>query len=159
MRIAIDDSELKVLDRRVAESKGAFTPRNVDSILVKVARPILKVLRSNTPVGRYKRFGKGRLKIDSTGDGTYDHGGATLRDTRTKIVKAAGDEVSAVVIGVSKRRGKVGWRTRFITRGSKHNRRNDFIARTEQQTDGLAQSIFLSEASTIVNRILARNAR
>ena len=159
MQITIDDSQLRAFDRQIAESRGAFTPRNLDGILVKVARPILKVLRSNTPVGKQRSRGKGRTKADGPGDGTYDHGGATLRDTRTRIVKGGGDEVSAVIIGVSKRRGKVGWRTRFITRGSKHNRKNDFIARTERQTEGIPQAIFLEEANKVVSRILTRNAR
>lgn len=159
MQITLNDSELRDLDRRVAESGGAFTPRNVDQILAKAARPVLVVLRTNTPVGKGKMKSKSRTNKNGTGDSTYDRGGATRRDTRIKVIKGAGGEVSAVLIGVSKRRGKVGWRTHFITRGTKRNRRNDFISRTESQTAGVVQSIFAASASEIVSRILARNAR
>ncbi len=160
MRFSVDESQLRALDRQLAEAGRAFTPRLTGSILVNAARPMLTALRNNTPVGKQRRYGKGRLKRDGAGDGTYDRGGATRRDARIRQGSLTrGDEVATVVVGISKRRGRVGWRTRFTTQGTKRSRKNEFIRRTEDQTAGLVELRFAQSAQVVVSRILSRNTR
>lgn len=158
MRATVDVSELRQLDRDLQRAGRAFDERAQGQALRLAGRPMLKQARIEVPVGKRKRTGKGRLARDGAGDGTYDRGGATKRDLRLKIVKNTLGQPT-LIVGVDKRRGHTGWRTKFTTRGTSHNSANDFLGRTESKRINVVISSFGQAAQEIVLRTLRRYDR
>lgn len=117
MSVKVDMSEMEKLARGL-DTYRSILPRSVsDSALRRSARPMLLSARRLAPVGD-------RLKDKRAG--------ATRRDLRIKTVAPADGENSKVLVGVSKSKGKAGWRTNLITRGftdrgGRFHRARDFL--------------------------------
>lgn len=113
--IKIDVSELDRIEKGIRQY-NSIMPQSVANSAFRIAtRPMVQKVRSLAPVGSRK---------SKNGYGTrtgpdYRRGGATRRDVRIKLVpsKVNAGEVTRALIGVSSKKGKVGWRTHFITRG------------------------------------------
>jgi hypothetical protein len=106
--ITLDSKELAALSAGFSRYEAAI-PRSVAAgALRESAKPMLNAARSAAPVGKP---GKKALRAD------YRRGGATRKDLRIRAVKGEGKEIGRVLVGVSQKKGKVGWRTHFITRG------------------------------------------
>jgi len=136
--IDIDVSELVALEKGLARYESVL-PRSVaGSALRTAAKPMYQAARAGVPVGK-----KGNVQT-----GALARGGATRRDMRMKIVSGTQHgEVARVLIGVSKKTGKVGWRTHFITRGftdrsGKKHGPNDFLKVAFDATIITVQSTF-----------------
>lgn len=100
-------------------------PKSVSNgALRKALRPMFRAARREVPV----------------------RSGSTRRDLRIKIVKPESEEISRALVGVSQKGDKVGWKTHFITGGTRRMPRNDFLQRAYDQT--------IAEVSTIYSREL-----
>ena len=135
MQFTIDDSAIRDIERQLATVGKAFTPAVLGQIMTRAAQPMLTAVQDEAPVRT----------------------GATVRDARIRVVPAAASgESIRVLIGISKRRGKVGYRTRFRTQGTRFQSADDFLSRAE--TKGLAPTvaIFAASCQTVVSRILTR---
>lgn len=108
--ITLDATELMKLNSGF-ERYGHILPKSVvNKALKDAAQPMLRSARSLSPVGS-------KIAYTTKGGTDQDRGGATRRDVRLRIVKSEGEEISRLLIGVSQKSGKVGWRTHFITTG------------------------------------------
>lgn len=154
MSVVIDISNLEKIARAAGKLKGEYGKTQLKGSMRKALTPMLRAVKSIVPVA-YKNkkstLGRDRFKRN-TRDMAYDRGGATKRDTRKMVVDAVGKvsygkdgaEVAGLV-GTSQKRTKVGWRTKFITRGTKggkdrkgRNRKeqapNDYLGRAYMAT-------------------------
>ena len=114
MRLDIDARDLDRFRLTLRDAAKQYPKSVVSAALKDAAKPMLTAARQEVPVRK----------------------GATRRDLRLKSVRLRGGDV-AVLIGVSKKKGKSGWRTHFITRGSAHNRKDDFLGRAYDRTIGV----------------------
>lgn len=161
MRITIDTRDIDKLTEAMGKYSGIMPNSKANSVLRKSVRPMLMKTKAEVPVqtdGQERiRISSARKAIGRNSDPNYlrQHG-ATRRDLRTKAVKAEAGEVGRVIVGVNKRRGKVGWRTPFITRGTGIRRTkrganrgrmtaNDFLQRSYDQTIDFVRQDFLKE--------------
>jgi hypothetical protein len=122
--------------------------QRANSVLRKAVKPMLEKAQSEVPVSH---AGGERISLSKRGAtaNSYRRGGATRRDLRIKAVSPKANEVGRVLVGVSKRADKVGWRTIFITAGTKNRqtksganrgrvRANNFLQRAYNGTiDGV----------------------
>lgn len=120
IKVTADTSELKLVDEALSRYGRVMPTATTNRILSKAVKPMLNAAKANAPVSKGGRT-RISLKHRSAGknSGAYAQGGATRRDLRTKIVPPEKNESGRVVVGVSKKASKVGWRTRFITRGTR----------------------------------------
>jgi len=136
--ITIDAKDLLKL------AKGMETYRNAvpKSIAVKALReaikPMLTATKNLAPVGSV---------VNYSGRAGTERGGATRRDVRIRFVKEEGQEIARVLVGVSAKKGKVGWRTHFITRGftdrgGNFHRGQDFLKEAYDNTFDIVQAKF-----------------
>lgn len=141
--ISIDAKQLQQLDRGMSRYRNAVPKRVTDGALRKALRPMLRAAQAEVPVGK----GNERVSLKRRGATANDfrRGGATKRDLRIKAVRAEGDEITRLIVGVSKKKGKVGWRTHFITRGTKRTRKNDFLQRAYDSTIAEVSMIYQRE--------------
>lgn len=160
MRLQTETSELYALDRKLARVGRVFDARLMGRTLKEATKPVLDIARQEVPVGQRKfkssqtrRLKSGKIKRDST----YDKGGATRRSLRILIVPGGEGEVARVLIGVSKKRGYVGWRTHLITRPNIHRRgTDDFLGRTESRGTPIIEAGIGAAAQTIVEKELLK---
>lgn len=129
MRLTVDLRELDNLRITLQQAKAQYPKSVVGAALKDAANPMLIAAKQEAPVGKKLRY-KAR---NVANNGSYDRGGATRRDLRLKVITYKGGSIG-VLIGVSKKKGKVGWRTPFVTLGSKNNRKNDFLTRAFDRT-------------------------
>lgn len=145
--IKIDAKELLKLADGLAAYKNMMPKSVANSALRKSVRPMYNSAQRLAPKGRViSREGWGKNKGPE-----YARGGITRRDVRIKMVPAGRDESARAVVGVSKKKGKVGWRTHFITRGftdrggRKHRGRN-FLQDAFDYTIEIVRDNFTREA-------------
>ena len=122
--ISIDATQLQQLDRGMSRYRNAVPKSVSNGALRKALRPMFRAARREVPV----------------------RSGSTRRDLRIKIVKPESEEISRALVGVSQKGDKVGWKTHFITGGTRRMPRNDFLQRAYDQT--------IAEVSTIYSREL-----
>lgn len=164
MSFTIDTSGLKKLDQALANSAKTVSDRRVaGSALRSALKPMLEATKRNAPVGNE---GAQRISIRSArkaqakqrDPNAYRKGGATRADQRIKIVAGKGVEVARGLVGTDKRKGKVGWRTKFITRTNKHRRvADDFLGRSYQQEISGVNTNYGNEMSSQVEKTIKRN--
>ncbi|QRQ99714.1 hypothetical protein [Dyadobacter sandarakinus] len=139
MRVKIDTKELDKLAKGLSRYESVV-PRSVkNTALRRSSKPMLDAAKKEAPVGRA-----------ISGRNNEEGGGATRSDLRIKAVKPEPGEDSRVLVGVSKRRGKVGWRTHFITRGftdrgGKRHAPNDFLKRAYESTIEAVGALYKEE--------------
>ncbi|MCF2443651.1 hypothetical protein L0657_06760 [Dyadobacter sp. CY345] len=118
MKVTINTDDLKKLETAMGKYAMIMPTQKANSALRKASQPMFRAAQAEVPVGK---MGRERISLKKRGvnANAYRQGGATKRDLRIKVVKAEPGEVSRVLVGVSKRSSKVGWRTPFITKGTK----------------------------------------
>ncbi|MCE6992100.1 HK97 gp10 family phage protein [Dyadobacter sp. CY323] len=154
MKVTFDTGQIDKLGEAMKRYAGIMPTNIANSALRKATRPMYRAAQAEVPVSkggqtrtslRYRKRGKA---ADS-----FSQGGATRRDLRVKTVTPKSNEVGRILIGVSKRSGKVGWRTIFITHGTKmrktkkgrntgRTQANNFLQRAYDQTIGPARIAF-----------------
>lgn len=155
MEITFDVKELMKVDRAFAASAKTVSDKRVaGSALRKALAPTLAATRRLAPVGGN---GAERISLKKKGPSANDYrrGGATRRDQRIKIVPGQNDEVVRGLVGTSKARGHVGWRTHLITRYNKNRRGvDDFIGKAFDQTINQVVDTYGKEMTTAVEKII-----
>lgn len=144
--IKVDTKDLENLAKGLSRFKEIMPNSVANQALRKSVAPMLRATRSEVPVGNIKG-----------GEGYYETGGTTRRDLRIRIVKGVGEESSRAIIGVSKKKGKVGWRTHFITQGTSKMEANPFLERAYNSTIEEVKRIFQGEFVQSFNRWAGRN--
>lgn len=141
LRVKADFSEAQQLAITL-DRAGLIYPKGfVSGALREAVTPMLRVARQEVPVGKN---GAERVSLHygrTSSSNVYRRGGATKRDLRIRIVYNSQNNPVAL-IGVSKKAGKVGWRTHFITRpvrgggkgGNINLPGNDFLKRSYDRT-------------------------
>jgi hypothetical protein len=127
MNLSFDMSEYSKVRRAAKGFATSMDKTALKASMRKALRPMLQHTKITVPIDKrvkkYKRSYLGRARKSNARDKGYDRGGATKRDLRIKVGDAKGkmswtSEVAGLV-GVSKKRTRVGWRTHLITRGRK----------------------------------------
>lgn len=157
---SLDNAQLLALDKDLAKVGKTFDRSVTGRVLRQALKPTLQAVKRNAPVGKNKarssatRRGRGgKVKRD----GTYDRGGATRRDARILIVNGVGTEVVRGLVGISKSRGHVGWRTHLITRANLHRKvADDFLSKSEKETERDVERGFADEATNVVQKVLSK---
>ena len=137
--MTVDAKELMQLNQGFEKYRNAIPPTVAKKALREAAQPMLRSARSLAPVGRVIDYKRDRID--------QSRGGATRRDMRMMFVKEEGEEIARVIIGVSQKSGKVGWRTHFITkgytdRGGGFHRGKDFLGEAHEHTIDIVQNNF-----------------
>jgi hypothetical protein len=146
IQVKMDTSGVSKLEKAMGRYSKIFPNDKANSVFRRAVRPMLAATKVEAPVSMGGRM---RISLRHRNKGSvvnaYAQGGATRRDLRIKTVPAKGDELGRVLVGVSKAGGKVGWRTHFITRGTKERRKrsgastgrmtpNNFLQRSFDRT-------------------------
>jgi hypothetical protein len=120
MKVTFDTKEVDKLANAMKRYAHIMPTQKANSVLRKAVRPMLLRAQSEVPVSNNSRE-RISLKQRSAGKNAnaYRQGGATRRDLRIRTVPPKAGEIGRVLVGVSKRGDKVGWRTVFITQGTK----------------------------------------
>jgi HK97 gp10 family phage protein len=159
VRVTIDTTDITKLTEAMKRYGGIMPTTKANQALRKSARPMLLMARAEVPVWQGERervsLATGRAAIKrGSNPNNYRKGGATKRDLRLKAVAPKRDEIARVLVGVSKRSGKVGWRTHFIEQGTKPRytkngrryrgsiRANPFLNRSYTQTIDMVRTDF-----------------
>lgn len=163
MRISIDTRDIEKLTAAMGKYGNIMPTSKATSVLRKSVKPMLMRTKSEVPVAMQGRerisLKKGRAALSrKSNPNAYRQGGATRRDLRIKSVKpeARYKEIGRVIVGVSKKARHVGWRTIFITRGTKQrftkkgqNRgrmtADNFLQRSYDSTIDFVRADFLQE--------------
>lgn len=137
--MTVDARELMQLNAGFQKYQNAIPTSVAKKALREAAQPMLRSAKNLAPIGRVVDYKAGRLD--------QSRGGATRRDLRLLFVKEEGEEIARVLIGVSQKSGKVGWRTHFITRGFKDrggsfHRGRDFLEQAHDYTFDIVQNSF-----------------
>ncbi len=136
----------------------AVSDEAVAAQLKRAAEPMREQMVQEAPAGKYKAEGE-HIALrhgNSHFSGSYRKGGSTKRDVRTKIVKDENGTVK-VLVGVSKGRDKVGWRTHFIVGGVAGTARiakDPFLDRAHDKKIAETENNFLQGVKTIVEKAL-----
>jgi len=144
--IKIDAEDLKKLARGLDAYQSMMPKTVASSALRRSVRPMSQEARRLAPKGKVKSSeGWGKYKGPE-----YARGGVTRRDVRTKMVPGVAGESARAVIGVSKKKGKVGWRTHFITqgftdRGGRFHSGKNFLENAFESTIGVVRDNFGKE--------------
>lgn len=157
---SVDDSQLRDFDKRLSRVGKVFDKTTTGKILRVALKPTLAATQRLAPVGQTKkksgltyRSKSGKVKRD----GTYDRGGATRRSARIRIVEGVGDETVRGLVGISKSRGKAGWRTHLITRVNAHRRiAIDFLGQAERETQNDVIQNFGRAAEEVVTKTILK---
>lgn len=138
--ITLDAKELSRLNKGFEKYQNAIPVSIARKALREAAQPMLRSAKNLVPVGgKIQKYGKARTD--------QDRGGATRRDIRIAFVKQENLEIARLVVGVSQKSGRVGWRTHFITRGftdrgGSFHRGKDFLTEAHDNTIGEVQNTF-----------------
>lgn len=160
LELKFNDQALRDLENRLRATGKVFNEKRlVGGILRRSMEPLQQGLQQNAPVWRDPKGGGGGERVSlrqrsNPNSGAYRRGGATRADQRIKIVEGRNGEVVRGLAGTSKGAGRVGWRTRFITLGTKFVRANDFITRAFNQRFGDVVALFQAESDKTIKRIL-----
>ncbi len=140
MNITVDTRSLDKLTKAISNYSGVMPKQKATTALRKSASPMLRRAQAEVPVSM-----GGRMRTSLKNRSRGPQGGATRRDLRIKTVPPNGSELTRIIVGVSKRTGRVGWRTHFITHGTKNRvtksganrgrmKVNNFLARSFSAT-------------------------
>lgn len=156
--IKIDANDLLKLADGLGTYKSIMPKSVASSALRKSVRPMYNSAQRLAPKGRVvARDGWGKYKGPD-----YARGGMTRRDVRIKMVPPVADESARAVVGVSKKKGKVGWRTHFITqgftdRGGRFHRGKNFLEDAFEFTIGIVRDNFNREVLLSFQKWARRN--
>lgn len=151
MKLTVDTRSVDKLGEAMKRYGSIMPTSAANSVLRRAVSPMYRAAQVEVPVSKN---GQLQTSIRHRGKGkaadAYSTGGATRRDLRVKVVPPKANEIGRILVGVSKRANKVGWRTVFITHGTKQrkNKRgqnrgrvtaNNFLQRAYDQTIATAR--------------------
>lgn len=153
MALTIDTRTLLDLDRKLAAVGKSFSGPAIKQVLRVAAKPALTALRANAPVRKGPVSAK-RKRTETT------RGSA-----RILTVDGRGEEIAAVLVGISKKRGRAGYKAPWQTRGTTtrmtrkgYNRgrmsANDYLDRTERQVGDIIVGDVVDAVEAIVKKTL-----
>lgn len=135
---------------------GQIMPtQKANNALRRSVKPMFRRAQSEVPVGRN---GKESISLKTarsalrrgSDPNDYRRGGATRRDLRIKAVPPKAGEISRILVGVSQKRGKVGWRTPFITKGTKVRKTKKGANRGRVQANNFLQRAYSATYQGVV---------
>ena len=157
IQVGFDTKEVDKIEKAMSRYSKIFPQNKANAVLRKAVRPMLMAAFVEVPVSK----GDERVSLKSArgaikkgyNPNYLRQGGATRRDLRIKSVAPKGDELGRILVGVSKKASKVGWRTPFITHGTKERRTrggrstgkvapNNFLQRAYDQTISMVRTDF-----------------
>ncbi|MET7253463.1 hypothetical protein [Dyadobacter fermentans] len=157
IKVTADTSEITKVEKAMGRYSRIMPPEIANNLLRRSVRPMLIAAKAQVPVSSNGQM-RVSLKHRKAGKSAnaYAQGGATRRDLRIKIGRPEIKELSRVLVGVSRMPGKVGWRTPFITGGTKDRltekgrrtgrvRANNFLDRAYDQTISMVRTDFQRE--------------
>lgn len=153
------DELVKSLAKDVPASVNADA---LNKILTVVAKPFLNEMKRTVPVSKVYQRVSLRHRHSGFANDFRRGGGATKQDIRIRSITDRQSLYGAEkLVGVSKKKGKVGWRTHFIILGvAGHNRASagprDFIGNAYRSQFPRAQVIFQTEARNRYERHLTK---
>lgn len=155
MRLTINDKSFVRLEQELTKAGKVFNEKRLlGNMLRKSLKPMLETNIAEAPRGKgYERVSL-RRRGPSAND--YRRGGATKADQRIKIVDGKNGEIVRGLVGTDKSAGHSGWRTVFITLGTRFVRANDFIMRSYNRSFGTVKAFFLAESLAIVRKTLKK---
>lgn len=173
MLVRIDTREIDELSVVMARSAAVLDRQVIKAHLRTALRPMLKAAKAKAPVSgkQYKNkrgdvVGAERISLryrKNLNPNDYRRGGATKRDLRIKVVDDRENRADVMgLVGVDKRRGKVGWRTHFITRQiTLHGRpylnpKHGFLEDAYKEQSGVSTRIFEEETGKTLDRYWRR---
>lgn len=139
---------LRMLEADLNRAGRNLDKRVLGPALHLASKPAVDAVRGAAPVGRSPKAAPDRP--------SQRRGGATRDDVRGRGVEGVDNEVVRELVGVSKKSGRVGWRTHFITGGTPRQRANPFIDRGVAATIDQVKARFMNAVQTITNRILSK---
>ena len=156
--LAVDTEELKLLAERILKLSKHLTFDENQSALNFAVKPVLEEMQRTVPVWKKKisfhtRTSRWRGAPQSI-DPAYSRGGATKQDLRIKNIRLSKSNEAKVIVGVSKKKGKVGWRTHFIIHGTKFMKANDFMIRSANSTIDMVEKRYETKAKKLVGKHL-----
>lgn len=157
MDVTINTSMLTQLNNDLKTVGRSLDRSVVGPALVDAAKPLLIAAEQEAPIGKIPRYkstlvSRGKSKGQTRRiTGSFARGGATRRDVRLRSVDGNGAEVARVLVGVSKKSGKVGWRTQFL--------RKNFIRLAYNRTVDVVELRLMNSLTQTVAKVLARAAR
>lgn len=126
--IKADTKEIEELAKGLSRYESILPKSVAGQALKKATRPMQQSARRLAPVGdTISADGMGKHK-----GVRYARGGTTRRDVRFRLEPSYDKAVTKGMVGVSRLKTKVGWRTHFITtgykdRGGKSHRGRNFL--------------------------------
>lgn len=140
MRFEVQSKELTELQLRISG-----IPKNISTraILRTAVIPTKQLAKQLVPVGEFRPL----TKRESSNALEYGRGGRTRGDIRIKMVSDKAGEMKALV-GVSKAKNKVGWRSHFIEFGTERMTAKPFLTPAGDATKDTVQRRF----SDMVNK-------
>lgn len=161
MKITIDTRDIDKLTVAMKQYGGIMPVSKVNTALRRSVKPMLRRTQAEVPVyhpgQEHINIRKGRAAIKrGSNPNAYRQGGATRRDLRIKSVKPENREIGRILVGVNKSRSHVGWRTKFITQGTKQRKTkrgqnrgrmtpNPFLQRSYDSTISFVRADFLQQ--------------
>ncbi len=112
MRVKLSKEGFEELENKLNRLPNNVSVKAIQDGMKKAVEPLKQKMTQIVPVGNGGAERVSRKKRDNA----YRRGGATRRDLRILTVQDDPSEFKTL-IGVSKLRGKVGWRTHFIVSG------------------------------------------
>jgi hypothetical protein len=142
-KVTVDTKDLKHFEESLSRYGQVMPTATTNRILSKATKVMLNAARIQAPVSKGGRT-RISLKHRSAGKnaGAYAQGGATRRDLRIKVVPPGAGESGRVLVGVSKRSSKVGWRTKFITHGTKDRKTKKGVSRGRVKANNFLQRAY-----------------
>jgi HK97 gp10 family phage protein len=118
--LTVNLNELFTLGEKMIQLRNDVSFKENQQAVRFAVAPVLKSMRSLAPVGKvkYNSIKKGPI---------YSRGGSTKRDLRIKNVASKNGNEANIIVGVSKARMAVGWRTHFLIHGTKRMAKNSFM--------------------------------
>lgn len=157
IQIHSDPKELVELGRKMLKLRDDLTFEQNQAALRYAVRPVYSSMVSKTPVGKGGyRIGRRGVAGANKSSLEYRRGGATKADTRIKSLRMTKQREAVVLVGVSRKRGYVGWRTHFLLHGTKKMRRNDYMLNALNENLGKVPDRYEEKARKIINKHLAK---
>jgi HK97 gp10 family phage protein len=142
MKVIVDTKGIDKLTTAMKRYAQIMPTQKANSAFRKAIRPMLQKAQSEVPVSNNDRERVSLKQRTGKNANAYRRGGATKRDLRIKTVPPKAGEVGRVLMGVSKRGDKTGWRTIFITRGTKMRKTKSGANRGRMKANNFLQRAY-----------------
>jgi hypothetical protein len=156
--MTVDAKELAELEKGLRLYDSILPKIVANRALKNATRPMQQSARRLAPVGSTIAYdGMGKRKGAS-----FARGGTTRRDVRFRFETSYDKAVTKGMVGVSRLKTKVGWRTHFITtgwkdRGGKRHRGKNFLQDAYTYTIDFARDNYAKETLLSFRKWAQRN--